>query len=303
MSAPGTFLLTFDVELMWGLFFDPRWRRRAEKKYGAVREVFPEILAILARHDVRATFAFVGHLFLDGCERVDGQSHPEMPRPEDGRYCGDWYGLDPGTDLATDPLWYGRDLVRQVTSANPAHEIGGHGFSHAFLDGPVELARAEMRACAAAAKEAGVPIHSFVYPRDIVAHQEELAPAGFTCYRAAGEPRGRAAAFLRRVRGAAPPVGKARIIGDVVEVPTSATIPPAMGLRRLIPRASRLAEVEKGLARARDEAACFHLFTHPHNFVEHRASMLAYLDRAMEMVAAYRDRGEIEVRTMGEVRP
>jgi len=303
VSAPGTFLLTFDVELLWGLFFDSKWRRRAEEKYGAVREVFPEILEILKRHDIRATFAFVGHLFLEGCERVNGEVHPDMPRPEMGVAGGDWYHLDPGTDLATDPLWYAPDLVQAVVAATPQHEVGGHGFSHAFLDGSAELARAEMRACAEAARGQGVEIRSFVYPRDIVAHQEELASAGFTCYRAAGEATGRATAFLRRVLGATPPVGRPRHHGEVIEVPTSATIPPAMGVRRLIPLASRLAEVEKGLAAARDREACFHLFTHPHNFVEGRARMLDYLDRAMAKVATYRDRGEIAVKTMGEVRP
>lgn len=303
MTAPGTFLLTFDVELLWGLFFDPKWRRRAEQKYGVVREVFPEILGILERHDIRATFAFVGHLFLDGCERVDGRTHPEMPRPAMKVAGGDWYHLDPGTDLATDPLWYAPDLVAAVRAATPAHEIGGHGFSHAFLDESAELARAEMRACAAAARGAGVELRSFVYPRNLVAHPEELVGAGFTCYRAAGEDVGRARALLRRVFGTAPPVGQPRKIGELLEVPTSATIPPAMGVRRLIPLASRLAEVEKGLAAARDQGACFHLFTHPHNFVEGRELMLDYLDKAMAKVAAYRDRGEIRVVTMCEVEP
>ena len=98
-------------------------------------------------------------------------------------------------------------------------------------------------------------------------------------------------------------MGLPKSVGSTVEVPTSATIPPAIGIRRLIPLASRLAEVEKGLARARDQSACFHLFTHPHNFVEQSRVMLEYLDRAMAKVAAYRDRGEIRVRTMGEVSP
>ena len=82
MSAPGTFLLTFDVELIWGVFFDAGWRRRALARWGPVREVFAEILGVLDRHAIPATFAFVGHLFLDRCERgPDGRTHPEMPRP------------------------------------------------------------------------------------------------------------------------------------------------------------------------------------------------------------------------------
>lgn len=300
----GTFLLTFDVELLWGLFFDAAWRRRAEKKYGAVREVFPEILGILERHDIRATFAFVGHLFLDRCEKEDGVAHPEMPRPEHSFFPGDWYAFDPGTDLATDPLWYGRDLVEMVRDARPAHEIGAHGFSHAFLDAGREVARAEMAAVAEAGKSLGLELRSFVYPRNIVAHTDELPGAGFTCYRE-GESRpgpvGRARAFFRRFVGVAPPVGRPRKRGDLVEIPASIPILPGMGLRRLVPVGARVREVRKGLERARDRSACFHLWTHPHNFVEGRARLLDYFDRAMALVAEFRDRGEIEVRTMGEV--
>ena len=303
MSAPGTFLLTFDVELAWGLFFDRRWRERALAKYGAVREVLPEVLGILERHDVRATFAFVGHLFLDRCERVAGVAHPEMPRPENLWFDGDWYDFDPTTDAETDPLWYGPDLVAAVRAARPEHAIGLHGFSHAFLDRSREVARAEMAAAKAAARSAGVEARSFVYPRNLVGFTDELVPAGLSRYRAAGNgtTRSRAGNLLRRLLGAAPPVGRPRVVDGAVEVPTSLPILPAMGARALFPMAARLREVRRGLERARDGAACYHLWTHPHNFVEGRSQMLSYLDRALALVAAFRERGEVVVLTMGEV--
>ena len=314
MTGRGTFLLTFDVELVWGLFFERRWRERALARYGEIRPVFAELLDVLARHDVRATFAFVGHLFLDRCERGDGGVHPEMVRPDHGFFPGDWYGFDPATDLETDPLWYGRDLVESVRAASPEHEIGAHGFSHAFLDGGRELARSEMAAAARAAAGHGIEARSFVFPRNVVAFTDELGPAGFTCYRAAdaaGAPEvpvgsgaiARAGRFARRLAGAAPPVGRPRYVDGVVEVPSSLPILPGMGLRRAVPAASRLREVRKGLERARDRNAYFHLWTHPHNFVEGRARMIRFLDRAMALVAAFRERGEIDVLTMGEVRP
>jgi peptidoglycan/xylan/chitin deacetylase (PgdA/CDA1 family) len=301
VSGQGTFLLTFDVELAWGLFFDRAWRERALRLYGAVREVFPEILETLRRHDVRATFAFVGHLFLDCCARVDGRAHPEMPRPDHAFFDGDWYDFDPGTDVERDPLWYGRDLVEAVRTAEPRHEIGAHGFSHAFLDGSRELARAEMGAAGAAAREVGVEPRSFVYPRNLVGYVEELKPAGYSCFRA-GSPRRRPVrTFLRRLVGAAPPVGHPRRLAGVTEVPTSIPMLPAYGVRSLVSLRSRVAEVRKGLARARDRSGVFHLWAHPHNFVEGRRKMLRYLDRSLALVAACRERGEIEVRTMGEV--
>jgi peptidoglycan/xylan/chitin deacetylase (PgdA/CDA1 family) len=306
VSAPGTFLLTFDTELLWGLFFHAGWRRRALERYGPIREVFGEILELLDRRDIRATFAFVGHLFLDRCERIDGRPHPGMPRPEHDRFRGDWYAFDPGTDLSRDPLWYGRDLVERVRAARPEHEIAAHGFSHAFLDGSRELARAEMEAAAAAAGALGLRVRSFVYPRNLVGSVEELEPAGYTHYRRGIRERGallRAGGFLGRMAGLRPPVGRPRRVEGVVEVPVSRPMLPAMGLRRVISVRTRLREIRKGLRRARDERAVFHLYTHPHNFVEGRERMLEYLDRALALVAGFRERGEVAVRTMAELEP
>lgn len=301
MSGRGAFLLTFDVELLWGLFFDAGWRRRALARYGGIRDVFDGILDVLARHGIRATFAFVGHLFLDSCERTEGRTHPEMPRPAVSPLPGDWYAFDPGTDLATDPMWYGADLVEMVRAATPGHEIGAHGFSHAFLDRDRGLARAEMRAARDAAAAKGLDLRSFVYPRNLVGFPDELAGAGFTHYREAWRAPPRLLSFAGHLLGRAPSVGRPRRVGGAVEVPKGAPILPAMGLRRLVPMAARLASIRSGLDRAAARSAILHLWTHPHNFVERSAFMLDWLDRAMALVAAARDAGRIEVLTMGEV--
>jgi peptidoglycan/xylan/chitin deacetylase (PgdA/CDA1 family) len=299
----ASFLLTFDVELLWGVFFDKGWKKRGEEQWAGYRRVFGEILTALDTHDVKATFAFVGHLCLERCERVDGRVHPEMPRPVHDFFEGDWYDHDPATDRERDPLWYAPDLVTAVKGASAGHEIGCHGFSHAFLDGGRELARAEIRAAADAVRAHDVEPRSFVYPRNVVAFTDELAPAGFTCYREGLEYGSRAVGLLRKATGARPPVGKAKRVGDLVEVPAGIPILPAVGLRRVVSHRARLKEVAKGLERAAKESAVFHLWTHPHNFVEGREVMIGFLDGALELVRKARERGDVEVLTMGEVRP
>jgi len=304
LSAPGTFLLTFDVELLWGVFFDAAWRRRGERRWGPIRQVFTEILTTLDRHGIPATFAFVGHLFLDRCERsADGRTHPEMPRAAHRGVPGDWFAFDPGTDLDTDPLWYGTDLVAAVRDASLDHEIGCHGFSHAFLDGGRDLARAEIGKSADAARGFGVEPRSFVYPQNRVAFTEELAPAGFTHYREQIGVPSRTLSFLLRAIGDVPDVGRPARVNGVVRVPGGIPILPAMGIRRVVSMKTRLREVRRGLDRAAAEGAVFHLWTHPHNFVEGRDVMFAYLDGAMALVAKARAEGAVEVRTMGEVEP
>ena len=152
-----------------------------------------------------------------------------------------------------------------------------------------------------AARAAGIEAKSFVYPRNRVAFTEELAPAGFTHYREKYVNPSRIVSLLLRAMGDDPPVSRPARVGDVIQVPAGIPIVPAMGVRRIVTQNSRLRELRQGLDRAAAEEAVFHLWTHPHNFVEGREFMIRYLDRAMEIVARRRDEGTIRVLTMGEV--
>src|SRR6185295_7852887 len=56
------------------------------------RTNFPYILRLLEEYAIPVTWATVGHLFLESCERgAGGLAHPNMPRPPiNGRFLGDW---------------------------------------------------------------------------------------------------------------------------------------------------------------------------------------------------------------------
>ena len=54
---------------------------RPRRDYGAERAVIDQILEVFDRYDISATWAIVGHLFLDHCAPVDGRAHPEIVRP------------------------------------------------------------------------------------------------------------------------------------------------------------------------------------------------------------------------------
>lgn len=306
-----TFVFSVDVEGLWGVFFVERWRRDAAAARGA-REAVPAMLRLLDERRLPATFAVVGHLFLDRCERRDGIPHPEMPRARYPWWEGDWYAHDPCTGESTDPDWYGRSLVEAIRRSPGGHELASHGFSHAVFDEEhmdAAVAAAELRASRGAGAALGADLLSFVYPQNVVGHRALLAPAGFTCYRApdgdepqrAGPPGGarRAVRFARHVAGAAPPVGRPRLVDGVVEIPSSMPIVGAEGIRVLISRRARAARARRGLEAARREGAVFHLWTHPHAFSGRGAGVLESLADTLDDVAELRDRGEIEVATMG----
>jgi len=306
------FVFSVDVEGLWGVFFDERWRRDAAAAR-ASREAVPTILRLLDERGLRATFVFVGHLFLDHCERTEGRPHPEMPRPSYPWWRDDWYAHDPCTDEARAPDWYGRTLVEAARLSPGAHEIGAHGFSHAIFEEahcPAAVAEAEFRAAREAAAAVGVDARSFVYPQNVVGHRRLLAAAGYACFRApdggapqrAGPPggAGRALRFARHLSAAEPPVGRPRRVDGVVEIPSSMPVVGGEGVRSLITRAARVKRVERGLEAARRDGAVFHLWTHPHAFSGRSEPLYDAFASSLDAVAALRDRGDIEVLTMGE---
>ena len=302
------FVLSVDVEGLWGLFFVRSYVADTSAA-SAGRAALPRLSALLAERGAAATFAFVGHLFLDHCGPWEGAPHPAAPRPRYPWYDRDWYGDDPGRDEASEPLWYARSQALAVHAQG--HDVGAHGFVHAILDAPCvprEVAQGEMEGAQAAAAAAGLPrLRSFVFPQNVVGHVDALAAAGYTCYRdtdggrpvRAGPPggAGRAAALARHALAAPPPVGVPRVRDDgVVVVPSSFPLLGREGLRGVVPRAARVARVEKGLARAAREGAVLHVWTHPHAF----AGQAAFDDLAaiLDVVAAWRARGDAEVLTM-----
>jgi len=309
-----TFVFSVVVEALWGVFFVRRHREDREAARGA-REAVPAILRLLDERRLPATFAFVGHLLLDRCPpRGAGLPHPEIPRARPPWWTDDWFAFDPCSSEAEAPDWYGRSLVDAVAASPGGHEVASHGFSHAVFEEahmPADAARAELDASRAAGRAAGHDLRSFVYPQNVVGHRALLAPAGFACYRApdgdepqrAGPPGGarRAVRLARHLAASEPPVGRPRRVDGLVEIPSSMPIVGAEGIRVLISRRARVARARRGLEAARREGAVFHLWTHPHAFAGRGAGVLDSLAETLDGVASLRDRGEVEVRTMGDL--
>jgi peptidoglycan/xylan/chitin deacetylase (PgdA/CDA1 family) len=313
-SAPGTFTLSIDVEGLWGLFFvrsfveDPR----AAARVLAGREAVPRIATLLEERAMRATFAFVGHLFLQSCGPWKSAPHPDAPRPRYPWYARDWYADDPGGDETSQPLWFARSQALALAAGG--HDVAAHGFSHAILDPRhvgADVADAEFNSARHAAKDAGLaPPVSFVFPQNVVGHVDRLRAAGYACFRDgdAGRPgRGGPPGGARRVGSlaahalAAPPwVGRpSRRADGVVSVPSSYPLISREGLRRAVTRRAKVYRAEKGLELATRRGAVLHLWTHPHAFGDDAA--LGDLAAVLDTVASRRDRGHIEVLTMAEV--
>lgn len=305
----GIVCLSLDFELVWGsrdLVDDPSHLIQMAR---ITRErVFDVLLGLLEDRDITATWATVGHLFLErGGPAGQGLVSPRHAwRP-------DWFdGIPEGTE-ADHPAYFARSLLLRLRDAG--QEIGSHSFSHPIFGDPGcsrDCAEADLARCIAEAAALEIPLRSFVFPRNINGHQHLLAQHGFTCWRG-GEPAwfhspllpdvaSRLGHFASVAAATCPPtVMPLRDAHGLWNIPASASFLPVEGVRRLIPIRQRVRRCLRGIDKAVEDKAIFHLYLHPINLAGDPPGMLGGLERVLDYAARRRDAGELEILSMAAI--
>ncbi len=284
----GIVVFSADFEMAWAFRFSKTKHKSAVVTGLRERKNIPSLLKLIDKYNIPVTWATVGHLFLDTCNRDGtGLPHPEMPRPsffENNNWNfdnGDWYKHDPCTDMLTDPAWYASDLVDQIITSSSGHEVACHTFSHAdftYENCPIELAEAELNACISVAEKKGKKLKSMVFPGGTFGHFETLKEKGLICYRM--------------------PM-KYHIDLPYIDDHGLVVIPSSLGLDKDPYGWSKefhLKMIGKFLEKSAKHKLICHFWFHP--------SMGSwYLENVMpdvlKMVAEYRNSGKIKVSTMG----
>jgi len=274
LSQNGIFMFTLDTELAWGTHGDKKW----EKEYLATRQTVDELLKLLDKYKISATWAFVGQLFLEG----------------------------------EDQLLHAPDMVQSVRQCPTFQEIGCHSFTHPIMDEPnfkPSDMDSELSNCVAAAKTIALELKSFVYPQNRVAHTDRLSKHGFICYRGKDQNwyRGLSKALNKIAHVIdeylliSPPVGSPIKRNDVWEIPGGYFYPHRRGWARFLPISFRSHKAISGLRKAARQHRVFHLWTHPFNLASDQANLLHGLEIIFQEVARLRDQNKIRVITMAQV--
>ncbi len=305
----GVFILSVDVELAWGIHDVPGFARfKGELEHA--RSTIARMLALCEKYNVEATWIVVGHLLLDHCARVNGIAHPDVSVPSYPWFPGHWHKNDPCTNIHEDPTWYGTDIVRQVLACPVSQEIGCHTFSHIMVGDPAcsaGILESQIEACLGLAREWGITLESFAFPRDAVAHVGILRDKGFKVYRGMERrwyrrlprPARSLAHFLDRLLAVTPPtynIGRCCEEG-IVNAPASMLLMRTQGMRRMIPAFQRVRQAKLGLARAVKRAELFHLRLHPWEMAG-SSLMLQCLEEIFKTAADYRDAGRLLITNM-----
>ena len=291
-----TFIISLDTELIWGIIHTDADASSLINDKKHCRGAIDLLLNIFEKYNIPATWAVVGHLFLDHCEKEDGIPHKNMPRFKEG-----WYSVDPCTDIKRDPLYYGKDIVEKILASPVEHEIGYHSFSHViFSECSREVAEAEIKEGIKLAKQFGITLKSFVFPQHEIGHIEVLKEYGFMIYRGLRERHfgERENLLLRKLGG-----GIDKLIalptepkwgGSILEIPCSIQFQDVPLFRPTL-----IFRAKIGINKAIKEKKVFHLYLHPEVLLS-QPSLVRKFDKLMKFVAKKREEGKIEVMTMEE---
>jgi peptidoglycan/xylan/chitin deacetylase (PgdA/CDA1 family) len=308
----GVVVISFDFELIWGTL-DHRgpegFRHACERER---EQVIDRLLGALEEFRIPATWCVLGHLMLAECRPVNGRKHPEIVRPRHAWHPEDWFAHDPCGTEQSDPVFYARSLIESVRACSVRQEIGCHSFSHVIFGDPgcsPETAASEVGRCVEIAEALGIGMRSFAFPRNRVGHLDVLRRYGFSCFRGpeptwheggGGARRQRLGHLIDVVAARRPPVVMPkRAPGGVVNIPASMMYFPMHGVRRFVPLGARVRRATKGIDLAARERRVFHLWCHPTNFADEMDRMFDGFGQILRHISRLRDRGDIDVLTMG----
>ncbi len=307
----GIFILSLDTELAWGSVHGGTLAQR-ETLFQKTRPCINRLLQLLETYQIHATWAVVGHLFLDQCKPVNGIKHPEIVRPKYNWFPDDWFLIDPCSRLEDAPIWYGRDIIQQIKNCKITQEIGCHTFSHVVVGDPGcsrECFASELRACRIEAEKVGVTLQSFVFPRNSLGHLDVLAEAGFVVFRGMtpGWLERRPGIFSRVYRQIgnfiplSPPVVLPKRENGLWNLQGSYFYPATTRWWRLASDLSRAYKVKRGLRQAARKRGIFHLWFHPFNLASQPEKLFVELESIFRDVCRYRDNGVLDNVTMGDL--
>lgn len=302
----GYFVFSLDTELAWGELWSRPTSRGASRSGAVERAAIRRLLDLMDEYGIRATWAFTGHLFYEGCEEC--AICPIMGlKGTDTRFDRIW-----GT---RDAMWYGPDILEAIVSRNSGHEIACHGYTHRYFDRlTTDEARFEINEWLRLAGRRGVAHHTIIFPQGRIKHLDLFRDAGFICYRGK-DVRHPALALplfgrvLNRVNlklSLLPPqVFEVTFdASGLVNIPSSQwlfrmhrgveTALDALGLQNL-----RLKPTARAIRKAAETGKVVHLWAHPHEFrTDKDFEKLRFLFRCFAKIAR---QGTIQSITMADL--
>ena len=316
--SPGTFTISLDFELLWGIF-DKIGTGYKPSYFLNTRQIVPIMLEKFAQANIQATWATVGMLFAENEEEWKSYSPKFLPSYRDRKYSAyEWVkknGIRPEVHFAP-------ELIQQIIDT-PGQELGSHTFAHYYTlmrgQSPEQF-REDLKATQRISQDKfGISLESLVFPRN---HINELylgicLEEGYKYVR--GNPRNwfwqetqhenlskkifrSADCFFQVGAKTSYPLEEVQEFeGEPLIIPASRILRPQQ--LNMLMNKSRMARIKGEMEYAAKHKEVYHLWWHPHNFGASPESSLAELDeliRHFTQLQAEYGMESMNMRSLGE---
>ncbi len=166
----GTFTISLDFELLWGIF-DKVGTRYKPEYFSNTRKIIPTMLEMFAKSEVQVTWATVGMLFAENEEEWRAYSPDYLPSFRERKYSAyEWIkenGIRPEVHFAP-------ELIQNIIDT-PGQELGSHSYAHYYTlmrgQSPEQFGQDLKATQKISMDKFGVRLESLVFPRN---HINEL---------------------------------------------------------------------------------------------------------------------------------
>lgn len=289
---PATFLFSFDCEGKWGVADGLLLATHQGLSDERLRQAYRQLVALLERYEMPATFAFVG-LFAEPPAQVVRMRE----------------SLDRMASLSPDYLapaladmregsrqgWHGDWAIDLVGSSASPHEIAFHGVTHIpwdRMDG--RLLDEEMSLFRSLAS----PVRgsrTMVFPRNRAGHLDAVRTLGIEGYRK-GLNRARLVNLLDEINPLPRLQADDALDEGPVAIPAGYFVNWQAGPRRAIPRSLSRLRARLLIDRAARSGTTVHFWLHPENIAQSPRT-LARLEDILALVRRACERGQGRIQT------
>lgn len=297
MNKP-TFIISYDCEGKWGVADILTKKQDSMLSSKNLLEAYSKLSNLHDRYQIRATWAFVGLMTMSFNE------FKEKPWSKEGMFKGNkifasylknYYGQNDG--------WFIPEAVKLVINGN--HELASHGFSHCIID-PADISATEFQTDLKLIKKLDIFKNqkqlTYVYPRNIVNHTEELKKAGFIGYRGQlcdwPNKLGPCGRLLGEFNCWEKPQAHSSK-GSLIRIPSGYFLNWRKGIRSWVPLQVTKSRWKKLLNNAIKKGNIIHLWSHPHNFID-GTEMYNLLEFILSEASQFHKSGDLSIMTMKE---
>ena len=296
----GKFVISLDLELMWGVH-----DKRTIVNYGDAiiggRKSIAKMLISFDEYNIKATFATVGFLFHKNKKSLL-ENLPILKPTYKNERLSTYKGLEDflGEDEDIDPYYYGYSLI-QLIKKYSYHEISTHTYSHYYCleDGQkIEQFNEDLKYALAIANKDQTILRSIVFPRNQYNDDyiKVCSKYGLTSYRGTEQSW-----IYKSSNGVKQTIFKRalRLIDAYLNITghhcydlykTNRSILNIPSSRLLRPYSEKLhyfewlklLRIKNAMTYAAKKKLVYHLWWHPHNFGRNSKQNIAFLDNILE---------------------